>query len=406
MQFPRFDADSGFRSSKICAQIGMIYKRLGEAFENTTPSNGADPTTTIDHALKALRLVSYLPDDEVALKSYDLFHVVMDASVPETHSEKKWEAARLAIYGAYRGGALISQVKDQEDTSRILRFLDYHFELAAGKGQDQDEPIRIALHALICTCNPTFITAPGPFDPTENSFVRGIRYAFQDDRPRNLRRTALLFLPLIRDEWFKTSSLTMDPEQMKRFCADWASTVECVEKTPAVKTAALTIFFEMINSPQWRPCVVPDTWALLEHPMSFPYGFHPPRSCINNPDLMDAVRGVDDPRAVMHWVGFLWLKYGELDPGVLAQLKAVTTEIARNEREREHFDVSRSCVGMWRGNTASESRKARDELRQYPMRSSDTVATALEEKVKGLQLAIRALDDIIRQIETLMGVKA
>ena len=120
---------------------------------------------------------------------------------------------------------------------------------------------------------------------------------------------------------------------------------------------------------------------------------------------MDAIRDVDNPMAVMHWVEFLWLKYGELDPGVLAQLKAITTEIAWNERGGEHFDVSRSRVGMWRESTASESRKAKDELKQYPMGSSDMVATALEEKVKGLQLAIGALDGIIRQSETLMGAK-
>jgi hypothetical protein len=334
-----------------------------------------------------------LPDDEVASKSYDLFHVIMDASVPETYMDQKWEAARLTIHSAYKGGKFKPRVENQ--SKHILLFLNYHFGLATRPGQDQDESIRIALHALICTSNPTFTMAPRPFDPTESSFVRGIRYAFQDDRPLNLRQTALLFLPLIRDEWFKTGSLTMDPEQMKRFCADWASTVECVEQTPVVKTAALTIFFEMINSPQWRPCVVPETWALLEHPMSFPYGFHPPRSCINNPDLMDAIKDVDNPMAVMRWVGFLWLKYGELDPGVLVQLKAVTTEIVRNERGGEHFDVSRSRVGMWRANVVSELRKAKDELRQYPMGSSDMVATALEEKVKGLRLTIGALGAIV-----------
>jgi hypothetical protein len=344
-------------------------------------------------------LISRLCDKKIALKSYDLFHVVMDASVPETHSEKKWEAARLAIYGAYRGGAFIPQVKDQEDTLRILLFLNHHFELVAGQGQDQNEPIRIALHALICTPNPSSIAALESFDPTDPFFVRGIRYALQDCRPSNLREAVLLFLPLICDQWFNTRSLLMNPKQMKTFCADWASAVG-VEQTPDVKIAALTVLLEMINSPRWRPHVVVEKLGLLKDLKSFPDDFQPLRDCINNPDLVDAIQGAGNPVAIIHWVAILWLKYGELDSRVRDQLEAITKKIARNERGLPHFDASRSRIGKWRTNTASKLKTVKDALNQYSLGSFNPAAVALEEKVGGLQLAIGALDAIKREILT------
>jgi hypothetical protein len=397
MQFPQFYPDFDFRSSEIGARIDTIYEELGKPFMNPTPGDDTNTGATIDRALEALRLISRLCDEKVASRNYDLFRVVMGGSVPETHTEQKWEAARLSIHGAYKGGKFTPQVQDQgEYTLHILLFLNHHFELAAGQGQDQDEPIRIALHALVYTSNPASITALESFDPADSSFVRGMQYAFQDDRPPDLRKTALLFLPLIRDEWFKTGSLTMDPEQMKRFCADWASTVECVEQTPSVKTAALTVLLEMINSPSWRPHIVAEKLGLLEGLKSVPDDFQPLRSCINNPDLVDAIKGVGHPTAIVHWVTILWLKYGELDPRVRDQLEAVTKEIARNEQGL-HFDASKSRVGGWRANTASELGKAKDALKEYPLQSSDPLAVALEEKVEGLQLAVGALDIIGRE---------
>jgi hypothetical protein len=327
----------------------------------------------------------------------------MDASVPETHSEKKWEAARLAIYGAYRGGAFIPQVKDQEDTLRILLFLNHHFELVAGQGQDQNEPIRIALHALVCTPNLTSIAALESFDPTDPLFVCGIRYALQDDRPSNLREAVLLFLPLICDQWFNTRSLPMNPKQMRIFCADWASSVDFVEQTPDVKTAALTVLLEMINSPRWRPHIVTEKLGLLEDLKSVPDDFQPLRTCINNPDLIDAIKDAGNTMAILHWVAILWLKYGELDSRVRDRLEAITKEVAQNERG-PYFDASRSHVGEWRANTASELEKTKDALNHYSLESFNPVATALEEKVGGLRQAIGALDAIKQEIR--MGAEA
>ena len=72
---------------------------------NPTPDDGTNTGATIDHALEALRLISHLCDEKTALKNYDLFRMAMGASVSETRTEQKWEAARLTIHGAYKGAS-------------------------------------------------------------------------------------------------------------------------------------------------------------------------------------------------------------------------------------------------------------------------------------------------------------
>ena len=328
----------------------------------------------------------------------------MDTPVPETYSKQKWEAARLTIYTAYKGGKPIPKVEDHQTkgTQHILVFLNHHFELATRKGQNQDQPIRNALHALVCASNPAPATALNSLDPTDPTFVSCIQYTFQSDRPLDLRKTSLLFLPLICDRWFNTRSPIMNPKQMKSFCVDWASAVDCVERTPDVKTAALTVLLEMINSPRWRPHIVKEKLGLLEDLKLVPDGFQPLHSCINNPDLVDAIRGVGNPMAIVHWVTILWSKYSELGRKVRERLEATTKEIVQNE---QRLDASRSSLGKCLSSMASELAKAKDELKQYFSWPPDPAADPLEKKAQGLELAIKTLD-AIRQGRTPAGAEA
>ena len=70
---------------------------------------------------------------------------------------------------------------------------------------------------IVYTSNPASIGALESFDPTDPSFVCGMQYAFRDDRPPDLCKTALLFLPLICDQWLNADPLTTDLKQMKSF---------------------------------------------------------------------------------------------------------------------------------------------------------------------------------------------
>ena len=179
-----------------------------------------------------------------------------------------------------------------EDPQDILTFLDHHFDLATRGGQNQDESIQNALRVLAYASGPVTIEALKRFDPTEPSFVRGICYVFQNDKPFQLRKAALFFLPLIGDRWFNTPHPIMEPDQMRSLCVDWASAIDGIEHTCDVQKATLAVLFGMVNSSHWRPHIVTEKWKLLEYFTSVPDDSQPLRRCIDNPgDGRDRERG-------------------------------------------------------------------------------------------------------------------
>lgn len=133
-------------SEQIRLQIDHIYKKLTTRFENSNST-----IAEINMALEALELITPLSENDVATKSYNLFRVVMHPPPGAVHLEdRKWEARRLALHGAYKQDKFLPLVGDPQD---ILAFLTYHFGLEA-RGKKQDEPIRDALRALGCVSNP------------------------------------------------------------------------------------------------------------------------------------------------------------------------------------------------------------------------------------------------------------
>ena len=217
---PHTDADPGFQSSLIKDRTDKINMKLGQIFEKPTLDD-------IGHALEAICLMS---GHVSSTENYALFRKVMQAPIPEVHSQRKWEASRLTIRNGYKGDGPLPEVENPHD---ILAFLDHHFGLAIS-GQNQDEPIHNALHALAC--------APGADTDrilkyrhlTTRSFVRGVCYAFQDGRSAELRRAALLFLPLIGDKWFNAYSSFATLTQMNGLCEDWASVMGSTNHTDDV----------------------------------------------------------------------------------------------------------------------------------------------------------------------------
>ena len=350
--------------------------KLGETFGN--PSSTTDE---IDRALESMELIASLSEETVAQKSYELFHVVMQAPTSPAYSqEKKLEASRLTIHGAYKWDRFLPLVEDPSD---ILTFLDQHFDLVTRGGENQDEPIQNALRALAYAPRPVAIEALKRFDPTKPSFISGICYAFQSNRPFELRKAALFFLPHIGDRWFNTPRPIMKPDQMRSLCADWASTVDVIEPTSDVQKATLAVLFGMVNSPHWRSHIVADKWNLLEYFPSVPGNSQPLRRCLDNPELIDAIRDVSNPAAMTLWMKILWLKYNELVPEVQKQLETVTKEIAQGRR--------RADLEMYQSAIESELATAENALTQYTTWSTDSVAVALRKKIDNLQHAKHAL---------------
>jgi hypothetical protein len=335
----------------------------------------------IDRALEAMELISPLSKNNVAQKSYSLFQVIMQAPFALTHSQEKWKASRLSLHGAYKRDNFLPPVGDPQ---HILTFLGHHFDSITESGQNQqnpiqDEPIQDALRALAYASGPTTTNALNRFNPTEASFVRGISYVYQDDKPFELRKAALFFLPLIGDRWFNTPDPIMDPDEMESFCVNWASAVDAIEHTDDVRKAILAVLFRMINSPHWRPHIVPENWELLEYFTSVPDDYQPLKRCIDNLELMDTIGGLENPAAMVHWLTILWSKYGDLIPQVQQRLKAFMREVAQG-RKKTDLDM---CLSM----VESELKKAERALKKYSIPSDDPAANILREKIDSLQQA-------------------
>ena len=325
-----------------------------------------------------MELIAPLSTNEVATKSYHLFHVVMQAPLSPAHSqEKKWQAARLAMYGAYKWDRYLPWVEDPQD---VLTFLYHHFDLATIGGQNQDEPIQYALGSLGYASSPVTVEALKHFDPTGPLFIRGLCYAFQEGKPFQLRKAALFFLPLVSSRWFNSPDPIMELDQMKRLCADWASAVDGIEHTYDIQKAALTVLFRMANSPQWRPHIVQEKWRLLEYFPAVPDDSQPLRECLDNPELTDAILKAENPVAVVLWLGILWLKYKELIPEVRERLEAAMKEITRRRR--------RTDIDMYLSLMDSGLKNAEGALAEsYSPWSTDPGAMVLRAKIDNIRQA-------------------
>ena len=310
----------------------------------------------------------------IAQRSYHLFHIIMQAPVLLAYSqEMKWEASRLAIHGAYKSDKFLPCVEDPQD---ILTFLDHHFDLVTG-GRNHHVPIQDALRTLGLASGPATIEALEDFDLTKPSFVRGICCVFQDDKPLQLRQDTLLFLPLIGDGWFGAPDPIMEPNEMRDFCMDWASTVDSVEHTCDVQKPILAVLLGMINSSHWRPCVVMENWELLKYFTSIPNDSLPLGRCINNLEVTDTIRNMENLDVMISWLAILCWKYEELVREVQEQLETVVKENVRGD-SRTYLDVCLSAVN-------SELKKAKDALQQYNLWPTDPAADDLRTKINNLQ---------------------
>ena len=293
----------------------------------------------------------------------------MQAHVSPAYSnEKKWEASRLALHGAYKWDKALPWVKD---TREVLTFLNHHFELAS-QGENQDEPIQNALRAL------AYAIPEGEnlknFDPAQLSFVRGILHVFKRNKPLQLRKAALFFLHLIGDRWFNTRDPIMEPCEMSILCEDWASAVDDVGTTAVhVQEAALTVLFGMMNSRHWRPHIVKEKWKLLEYFASVPDDSEPLKRCLENPELIHAISEVGNRDAIVLWSTILWLKYKSLTPEVRKQLEEATKAAPRSD------------VDTYLRVMDSEWHEADDVLTDYTTWSTDPVAVRLRAKIDDLR---------------------
>ena len=330
-------------SLKFRSQIDEIYKKLVETFRLPGLT-----IARINRALEAMELVVRLSED-IATNSYNLFQAIMQAQLPEALSAKKWEACRLAMRGAFGWDNFMPSVGNPQ---AILNFLNHHFNLANQGGGNQDESIQNALHALGSVPCSVMDEALNHFDPTQPSFVDGIRCAFQDGRPLQLRKAAFFFLPLIADRWFNNRDPIMGSDAMESWCKGWAALADDLGTTSGARKATLTVFFNMLNSNRWRTHIVAEKWRLLEDCISNPEDSEPWRRCLDNPELIAAIPTVGNPPAKIRWLAILWLRHEGLTPVVREKLEAATGGISK-----AHINVILSAVETELGKASTDSAK-------------------------------------------------
>lgn len=379
-----------YYSQGVGSQSSSIYERLTRTFGG--PIYGADE---IDYAFLGLRIIALLSVNSVTLPAgndvsqqiYRLFCLVVRAPISLTYpEEKKWEVSRLIIHNAHKWVDFSPRIEDPQE---ILTFLKHHFDLATKGGQSQDEPIRSALCLLVHASGPATEEAIMSFDPTDPLFARGISDVFQDNKPPQLRKAALLFLPLIADRWFDTPRPIMAPDQMRTFCANWASAVDAIKHTYDVQKATLTVLFGMIDSPHWRPHVTVEKWTLLEYFTSVPEDSRSLRRCVENPELTDVIKNLTNSNVMVHWLAILCWRYEELIPQVQEQLETVVKEIVLGDG-RTYLDVCLSVMD-------SGVKDAKDELQ------NTRVFTAGSPTASALRTKIDILERVTVSLVTLRG---
>ena len=315
---------------------------------------------------------------KVTTKSYELFLIMRDITSSTLTQEQILEASRLALHGAYGSDEHLPPVGDPQP---ILDFLIHHFELVKS-GENHDEPIQDALCALAYASTPETIGALKNFDPTQlPDFVHGICHVFQKERPLQLRRAALFFLPLIADKWFYPPLPIMEDHEIGALCVDWASAVDEVRRNGGGRGPTLAVFLDMINSPHWRPHIAPETWKLLEYVDSVPDDSQPLARCLRNPGLVDAITTVGGPDAVPLWSKVLLLNYNKLGPGVQERL-GVSIKGTKIPRISDYLSM-----------VQQELMDAEDKL-LYGTWFNDPRAVALGGKIKSHKAAIAFLREV------------
>jgi len=266
-------------------------------------------------ALRALRLVTRLAVADVSVASLKLFKAIMGY---DDLTGQHWEAARLAIHGAFQVRAEVTPSVLGE-LKEILKFLNHHLDLH-GAGEDHGPSISLAIDAIILRSdryrdNPLAVECTGNFDRTSPSFVRGMRLMMHPDCSFMLRRRVTGLIALTCGQWFSSPTPVMDPEDMAEFCEHLAVfIIDAALHVSSIQRWGVTILFGMLRSPEWREHIATRFWCMLAYCTVVEEGQESFRWCLQNAiELLEFARGLPDGEGLKWWYGTLWFHYDKLD---------------------------------------------------------------------------------------------
>jgi len=253
---------------------------------------------------------------------------------PDNLTDQHWEAARLAIHGAFQRPIGESTIPWVGEPKEILKFLDYHLGLQ-GAGEDHRSSIALALGATIITSHnnrpvPLIVASIRKFDCASPSFVRGMRSIVHPSGPSLLRSWAIGFIAIISDQWFNSPAPVMEPEEMSEFCEHLAvSMIDCVVFRPVTMKRGVTIFFGMLRSTEWRSHIVTRSWSILAHCTLAEEDQESFRWCLQNAiELLEFTRQLPDGEGLKWWYGTLWFHFDKLDPTARSEVERIARDMS------------------------------------------------------------------------------
>ena len=284
-------------------------------------------------ALRALRLVTRLAVADISNASYELFKTVMAG---DGLTDWHWEAARLAIRGAFQENVEMTPPTLREP-KELLKFLDYHLGLQ-GAGEDHEASIVFALEAIVVrsddhSADLQTIECIRDVIHANSSFVGGVRSIVQPDRPFKLRSAGAGFISFISDQWFNSPVPVMEPEEMSEFCEHLAAfIVDEGSHQGAARTHGVPILFEMLRSPEWRNHIVTRFWSTLAYCASVEEERESFRWCLGNAmELLEFTRGLDYGEGLKWWYGALWLHLDKLDGTVRDEVERIAIDMSSGD---------------------------------------------------------------------------
>ena len=321
---PRNRTDSPCDSPRVDTWIDEIYTKLTETFRNIPSTNGK-----INRALESMKLIAPLARsrDKIAQKNYDLFRIICPAPpFPVPPMPARLNASSLAIYSAYNRDGPLPVVGTPNE---ILSYLRLAFDSVTRGHPNLDEPIQSALRALGYACNFFANWTLDDFNSAQNWFFSGLCYVYEGDKPDQFRKVALHFLPRVSNRLFRLHVLPATRNQREILCANWVHTVNSIGCLDEVQDDVVKVLLAMLDADQWRPHVIQKIWSLLESIALVPDP-QPLRTCLDHPQVVAAIRGVED-RAVMAG----WLAAARNHGGLAHRVQELVPERQEPEPERQ-----------------------------------------------------------------------
>jgi len=244
-------------------------------------------------------------------------------------TDQHWEAARLAIHGAFQVRAEVTPSMLGE-LKEILKFLDHHLDLQ-GAGESHGPSISFAIDAIIARSD-SYRADSLAVECIRNftSFVKGMRLVIRPARSFWLRWRVTGLIALTSDQWFSSPVPVMGPEDMAEFCEHIAVfIIDDALHVSSIQRWGVTILFGILRSPEWRKHIVTRFWCMFAYCATVEERLESFRWCLQNAiELLGFTRGLPDGEGLKWWYGTLWFHYDKLDITAREEVERIARDMS------------------------------------------------------------------------------